>query len=84
MCNNRLAGHGKSFLAGTERPTIADFKLFAAISIALPMNTGCQVPDDVQQILQQEIEEKPAYKAWIKKMEQELAPWLAKRPPVGM
>lgn len=24
----RLSGHGKKFLAGTERPTIADFKAF--------------------------------------------------------
>ena len=29
VCGDRLASHGKPFLAGTDRPTIADFKMFA-------------------------------------------------------
>ena len=28
----RLTAHGKPFVAGTDRPTIADFKMFAPIS----------------------------------------------------
>ena len=51
VCSGRLTSHGKPFIAGTDRPTIADFKMFAAISIALPMNTGCKVEEEVQQEL---------------------------------
>ena len=34
----RLAEHGRKFLAGTERPTIADFKAFQTIIMNLDSN----------------------------------------------
>ena len=45
----RLAAGKKTFAAGTDKPTIADFKLFAQVSYGLAaINTNaCMVPEDV-------------------------------------
>lgn len=40
----RLSGHGKKFLAGTDRPTIADFKAFATVIMNLDSNQGNVLP----------------------------------------
>ena len=43
VLEGRLAGHGKPFLAGTDRPTIADFKAFQHVTNYLKGN-GCATP----------------------------------------
>ena len=46
IIGNRLAGHGKKFIAGTDRPTIADFKAFTFYSTSFSdLNPGCAVPE---------------------------------------
>ena len=41
VVERRMNKHGKKFVAGTDRPTIADFKLFAPVSFATKVNTAC-------------------------------------------
>ena len=49
VVEERLSSHDKPFVAGTDRPTIADFKLFAQISFGFSHdNEMCTVPEDVQ------------------------------------
>ena len=43
----RLQSHGKPFIAGTDKPTIADFKLFSPPSNVL-FNQGTIIPASVQ------------------------------------
>ena len=77
--------HGKPFVAGTDRPTIADFKLFAQVSYGFPDTAqACMIPADVQGQVQAIIDAAPKYKAWIGRMKQEQAAWLAKRPAIPM
>ena len=49
VIEKRLAEHGKPFIAGTDKPTIADFKAFSPVSISLPdCNSATVVPASVQ------------------------------------
>jgi glutathione S-transferase len=41
VLETRLSGHGKKFIAGTDRPTIADFKAFQTVFMNLESNRGC-------------------------------------------
>mmetsp|Transcript_22167 Transcript_22167/g.29643 ORF Transcript_22167/g.29643 Transcript_22167/m.29643 type:complete len:114 (+) Transcript_22167:670-1011(+) len=49
VVERRLVKHGMKYLAGTERPTIADFKTFAPVSFGTSINPACKVPEDVEQ-----------------------------------
>ena len=49
IIEKRLAGHGKTFIAGTDRPTIADFKAFQTVISGTAINPACAVPASVQQ-----------------------------------
>ena len=65
----RLAAHGKPFVAGTDRPTIADFKLFGQPSVAFTAtNAACVMPQDLQDEIQAKIDAAPEYKAWFNRM----------------
>ena len=44
----RLAEHGKKFLAGTDRPTIADFKAFQTVIMNLDSNTACVLTPEIR------------------------------------
>ena len=79
VVEGRLAGHGKPFVAGTDRPTIADFKLFGQVSVGLSdTNSGCVVPEDVQTEIMEKINAAPNYAAWRQRMKEELSEYLAK------
>ena len=41
----RLQSHGKKFLGGTDRPTIADFKAFSSVSHVSSINPASIVPE---------------------------------------
>ena len=48
VVEKRMA-HGKPFVAGTDRPTIADFKLFGQVSYGFPDSCqACMIPPEVQ------------------------------------
>ena len=68
--------HGKPFIAGTDRPTIADFKLFAPVSVGLDINPGTIIPASVQQMCQAQIDAHPLYKRWLESMKTELSSYL--------
>ena len=79
VVEGRLAGHGKPFVAGTDRPTCADFKLFAQPSVGLSdTNAGCIVPQDVQDDIMAKINANSNYAAWRLRMKEELSAFLAK------
>ena len=44
IVNKRLREHGKPFIGGTDRPTIADFKAFAHVSTGTDMNQASPIP----------------------------------------
>lgn len=82
----RLAAGKKKFAAGTDKPTIADFKLFAQVSYGLASinTTACMVPEDVQAQVQAIVDSHPMYKKWIAAMTKETASWVASRPAVPL
>ena len=47
----RLSGHGKKFLAGTDRPTIADFKAFQTVICNLDSNSACVLTQGIRATL---------------------------------
>ena len=47
----RLAEHGAKFLAGTARPTIADFKAFQQVIVNLDSNSACALTPGVRATL---------------------------------
>ena len=76
----RLREHGKDFLAGTNKPTVADFKMFGQVSMAMgEMNTGSIVPTEVQEKIRKKIYAVPCYRDWIRSMKKELNQHLSTR-----
>ena len=73
----RLAEHGKKFLAGTDRPTIADFKAFQTVIMNLDSNSACVLPADVRATLKQKMQASPGYYRWVQNMEQELSAYIS-------
>ena len=67
VVGGRLKGHGHRFVAGTDKPTIADFKMFATVSIGLAECNpgGCGVPEETGQKIQAKIAAVPEYAAWV-------------------
>ena len=78
VVEGRLAGHGKPFVAGTDRPTCADFKLFAQPSIGLSdTNPNSMIPQADQDEIMGKINAAPHYAAWRLRMKSELEAFLA-------
>ena len=79
----RLA-HGKTFIAGTDRPTICDFKAF---SVQIAWDTECnrdgvEMGMEVQQRLKQLMQDRyPKFWAWRQVMCGEMAEYLPTRVP---
>ena len=80
VIERRMAEHGKPFIAGTDRPTIADFKAFATVSVALPeCNSACAVPANVQTQLAAKIASHTNYARWVETMKTELSAYCQSR-----
>lgn len=77
----RLSGHGKKFLAGTDRPTIADFKAFGTIIMNLDSNQGNVLPQHIRDRVKQCMQASPCYYRWVQCMEQECATYIRDRAP---
>ena len=75
----RLAEHGQPFIAGTPRPTIADFRAFAPVMGTL-QNPASACPRPVLDALQSKIDGYGAYKRWVAKMCEELQAYMASKP----
>ena len=84
IMEKRLATHGMNFIAGTDRPTIADFKCFQPCVGILPENSACSVPQSVLAKVHSLIDANPNYKRWFETMRQEQAQYLQQRPPTVM
>ena len=77
----RLSDHRKKFLAGTDRPTMADFKAFGTIIMNLDSNQGCVLPQNIRDRLKQTMQASPCYWRWVQTMEQECANYIQTRQP---
>ena len=78
----RLAMFGKPFVAGTDKPTIADFKLFSCPATVLKdMNSASIIADDVLAQCQVVIDAHPLFKQWLERMKTECNSHLQVRPP---
>ena len=75
----RLAEHGKKYVAGTDTPTIADFKCFAQVSRASKINPNTAVPASTLQKLEQKIRASPGYSRWYDNMCRETNNYLMTR-----
>ena len=82
----RLQASGKPYAAGTDKPTCADFKLFAPLMTGLKeMNPqACGTPDEIHDQVVAKIEAAPLYKAWIERMKETNSAYLAARQPVPL
>ena len=80
VLERRLTEHGQSFLAGTQRPTIADFKAFQTLSCSV-YNRVSPVPPRVLDQLVDRIETSPNFATWANQMQTEIQDYLHKRPP---
>lgn len=62
----QLAKHGKPFLAGTEKPTVADFKYIPQFSDSVYNDTeSSKLGAEMQGRVKALIDTKPALKKWI-------------------
>ena len=77
----RLTGHGRKFLGGTDRPTMADFKAFGTIIMNLDSNQGNVLPQHIRDRLKQTMQASPGYWRWVQCMEQECANYIENRVP---
>jgi len=58
----RLAEHGKPFIAGTDRPTIADFKAFGCFALSgTDINPASIMPESVKAKVMARIAQSAAY-----------------------
>ena len=77
----RLAASGKPFVAGSDDWTVADLKVFAQYSTTFPdCNSGTIIPEEVQAKVQAKIDAHPLYKAWVGRMKELTAAYIASRP----
>ena len=61
----RLRESSKDYVAGTNAPTVADFKMFGEVGMALAeTNDGTIVPKEVQAKIREKIKAVPTYKDW--------------------
>ena len=82
VIERRLAAHGKTFIAGTDRPTIADFKTFQLhMSTLDPQGSANIVSPAVHAKVNAVIDRHPAYKRWMMAMKNKLTDYIASRPP---
>ena len=77
VINKRLEGHGRKFIAGTDRPTIADFKAFQTVIVNLDSNSACILPAHARQKLKEMFAAAPSYNRWVQSMEQEMASYIS-------
>ena len=75
----RLAKHGKRFLAGTDRPTICDFKAFCAYANTF-CNPGCPLSQSNKDKIQAKVDAAPCYAAWVRTMKAETDNYCQTRP----
>lgn len=74
--------HGKKFIAGTTKPTIADFKAFSThIAWDSTLNSGCGVDAGVQQELMAKIQQYPRVAAWRQECVSCMQNGVSKRAP---
>ena len=78
----RLAKSATKFVAGTEGPTIADFKLCQLPFAATDLNPACEFPEGVKAEIAALLDNCPKYKAFLMMMKETvLADYIATADP---
>ena len=77
----RLAAHGKNYVAGTDAPTVADFKCFQVCVTFIPENSAMALPEAVKAKIDAVVAQHPSYSRWLTTMKTDLAAYLQARPP---
>ena len=76
----RLAGHGKSFIAGTDKPTLADFSV-AGMYLTTVYSSSWMANGPLCDVVKQQLEGCPNLKRYLENtLMTEFAKYLAERP----
>ena len=76
----RLAGHGKKFIAGTDKPTLADFSV-AGIYLMTVYNQGWMAQGPLCDVVKAQLEKCPHLKRYCEQtLTTEFAKYLSERP----
>ena len=81
VLSKRLQGHGKKFLAGTDRPTIADFKAFQTVVVSLDANTARPYSAETVTKVKSAIAADQSFARWVAAMDQETSANVTKHTP---
>ena len=76
VLSKRLQGHGKKFIAGTDRPTIADFKAFQVVWPNLETNPASCLSPATKQLVKSAMMADATYYRWVQSMCQEMHEYL--------
>ena len=76
VISKRLQGHGKKFIAGTDRPTIADFKAFQTVWPNLETNPASCLSPATKQLVKSAMMADATYYRWVQSMCQEMHEYL--------
>ena len=72
VLSKRLQGHGKQFLAGTDRPTIADFKAYQTIDKSLDANVARPYQGATADKVKSAIAADASFARWVAAMQKEM------------
>ena len=76
--NARLEGHGKKWIAGTDNPTIADFKVYQGLVMVLEIASN-PTPQEDKDIVSQKISVTSKLRNYIRDLTAYMQPWLTAR-----
>ena len=74
----RLNGHSKTWIAGTDNITIADFKVFQGLVMLLEVESN-PAPQEAKDAVRAKISECPKLRNYIRELTAHMQPWLTVR-----
>ena len=76
----RLEKHGKKYIAGTDKLTIADIKVYQGFTVIFE-NPANLAPQELKDKALAKIAASPILKTYLDQLKQDMSGWLAVRPP---
>ena len=78
--NQRLEGHGKKWIAGTDHFSIADLKVYQGLVMLLEVEAN-PVPQEAKDAVRSKINETSRLRNYIRELTAHMQPWLSARVP---
>ena len=78
--NQRLEGHGKKWIAGTDHFSIADLKVYQGLVMLLEIEAN-PVPQEAKDAVRQKIAETSRLRNYLRELTAHMQPWLSARVP---